>query len=414
MKIIKFILLLALVSLFQYCKNDKLENLEMEAPITVTEYVAVDVQKTKSTPIFAHYMPWFESPQYAEYPNTQFGNWGIHWTMNNKNPENINTNGEREIASHFYPLIGPYDNGEDNYLEYAVVCMKLTGLDGIFIDYAGVTEVYDWSLLHNHTLAIIPWLKKAGLKFSLVYEDSSLKNAYNQTIISDKVTEGKRVLNYINNNLFSKANYFRFNDKPVLLNFGPQAIFTDTEWNSIFSNIQEINFFTLPYTKNNYNLTNAASGEFAWVGETVDNTFYQHMEQYQITIGGAMPEFKDFYQEGGWGNGYPNYSNLNEQLLTQTLQRSENTDIIQIITWNDFGEGTIIEPTKEFGYSRLEQIQEFLGVSYREQELSLAINLYSKRKKYQYDELINKKLDQVFYYLISLQIDNAQELLNSI
>jgi len=138
------------------------------------------------------------------------------------------------------------------------------------------------------------------------------------------------------------------------------------------------------------------------------------MEQYPITIGGAMPEFKDFYQEGGWGDGYTTYSSLNEQLLIQTLHRSANTDIIQIITWNDFGEGTIIEPTREFGYSRLEQIQEFLGVSYREQELTLAVDLYNKRKEYQNNELINKKLDQVFYYLISLQIGEAQELLNSI
>lgn len=412
MRIIISFLLLG--SLLLSCNDDDVKYLETEESFNVTEFTAVGVQKTKSIPIFAHYMPWFESPQYAEYPNTQFGNWGSHWTMGNQNPENINQNGEREIASHFYPLIGPYDNGEDDYLEYAVVCMKLTGLDGIFIDYAGVTEVYDWSLLHNHTLAIIPWLKKAGLKFSLVYEDRSLKNAYDLGIISDKVTEGRRVIDYMNNNFFSEDNYFRLNDKPLLLNFGPQAIFTDTEWNSIFSNVPEINFFTLPYTKNNYNLTTSVSGEFTWVSETVNDNFYQHMEQYPITIGGAMPEFKDFYQEGGWGDGYTTYSSLNEQLLIQTLHRSANTDIIQIITWNDFGEGTIIEPTREFGYSRLEQIQEFLGVSYREQELTLAVNLYNKRKEYQNNELINKKLDQVFYYLISLQIGEAQELLNSI
>ena len=87
----KIILLLALVSVFQSCKNDELENLEVEESFTVTEYLTMDVKKTKSTPIFAHYMPWFESPQYAEYTNTQFGDWGVHWTMNNKNPENIGT-----------------------------------------------------------------------------------------------------------------------------------------------------------------------------------------------------------------------------------------------------------------------------------------------------------------------------------
>ena len=32
-------------------------------------------------------------------------------------------------------------------------------------------------------------------------------------------------------------------------------------------------------------------------------------------------------------------------------------DIIQIITWNDFGEGTTIEPAYEYEYTYLESIQ---------------------------------------------------------
>ena len=72
-----------------------------------------------------------------------------------------------------------------------------------------------------------------------------------------------------------------------------------------------------------------------------------------------MPGFKDYYKEGGWGNGYTFYDDMNGQLLDQTLQRATNyqIDLLQIITWNDYGEGTIVEPTREFGYSRLEQIQ---------------------------------------------------------
>lgn len=406
----KLVFCLVLLVLMQSCEKDQPDSNDF----TVTPFAPVAVQKSRTTPIFAHYMPWFESPHYAQYPNSQFGNWGYHWTMNTKNPTVMDSNGKRSIASHYYPLVGPYDNGEDDYLEYAVACMKLTGLDGVFIDYAGITAVNDWRLLHEHTVALIPWLEKAGLKFSIVYEDSSLKNAFDQSLIANKVVEGKRVFEYMNTNLFSKNSYFRFNNKPVVLNFGPQALFTNTEWNTVFSTIEEINFFTLPNTKNNYNLTTSVSGEFAWVGETVSDSFYQYMEQFPITVGGAMPEFKDFYLEGGWGNGYPDYNNLNEQLLTQTLLRSENSDIIQVITWNDFGEGTIIEPTREFGYTRLEKIQEFLGVDYRAEELSLAVSLYNKRKNYKNNVMVNKKLDQVFYYLISLQTNKAKSLLNSL
>ena len=122
------------------------------------------------------------------------------------------------------------------------------------------------------------------------------------------------------------------------------------------------------------------------------------------------------YKEGGWGNGYQFYDDLNGQLFDQTLQRARgfNINLLQVITWNDFGEGTIVEPTREFGYSRLEQIQSFLGVTYREPELSLAVKLYQKRKKYLGKVLENKELDQVFYYLISLQLDKAKALLDKL
>jgi hypothetical protein len=33
-------------------------------------------------------------------------------------------------------------------------------------------------------------------------------------------------------------------------------------------------------------------------------------------------------------------------------------DIIQLVTWNDYGEGTMIEPTHEFGYTFLEVVQQ--------------------------------------------------------
>ncbi len=374
------------------------------------------MNKTYTKPVFIHYMPWFESPEYAEFPVADKGNWGAHWTMSNRNPTVLDADGKRQIASYYYPLVEPYDNGEKDYLEYAVVCMKLTGVDGVLIDYAGTTPVYDWKLLHDHTLALVPWLEKAGLKFGLVYEDASLKNAFNQSIITDKVTEGKRVMKYINDNLFSKNNYLKIDNKPVLLNFGPQALFTDSEWNSVFSGIPAVDFITLPYTISNYGLSTSAHGEFAWVGETVSDTFYDHCTQYSICVGAAMPGFKDYYKEGGWGNGYTFYDDRNGQLFDETMQRASGhaIDLLQIITWNDFGEGTIVEPTREFGYSRLEQIQTFLGVQYRGAELALAVSLYKKRKANKGKQLENKKLDQVFYYLISLQLDKAGNLLNEL
>ncbi|GAA4275123.1 glycoside hydrolase family 71/99-like protein [Aquimarina gracilis] len=386
-----------------------------ERTFNVTVFDPVTVSKTYNTPTYAHYMPWFESPEYAEFPQTDKGNWGLHWTMANKNPLNIDANGKREIASHYYPLIGPYDNGEPDYLEYAVVCMKLSGLDGILIDNPGITDVYDGRLLQDHTDAIIPWLEKAGLQYALVYEDSALKNAEEQGIISNRVQEAKRVIAHMETNYFSSNSYIKVDNKPLLLNFGPQAIFTEAEWLDVFSGLSEKPIFIpLPYR----NLGAAAEGEFGWVDESINNNFYQRCidVNLDVCIGGAMPGFDDYYQEGGWGNGFTFYDDRNGQLFKESLDRAKLNDItmLQIITWNDWGEGTIIEPSEEFGYDRLTVLQEFLGVSYTENDVSLAVDLYQKRKEYKDDSYANQVMDQVFYYLISLQIEKARDLLKQL
>src|SRR5688572_13914818 len=58
------------------------------------------VGKTNPMIIYMHYMPWFQSKDVSGY-------WGSHWRMNTANPDIVDGEGRRQIASHYYPLIGP-------------------------------------------------------------------------------------------------------------------------------------------------------------------------------------------------------------------------------------------------------------------------------------------------------------------
>src|SRR5882724_7312978 len=60
-------------------------------------------------PVLVYYMPWFVAKPYSD-------SWGWHWTMNHFNPDTINAFGERQIASWYYPLIGPYDSADTGVL----------------------------------------------------------------------------------------------------------------------------------------------------------------------------------------------------------------------------------------------------------------------------------------------------------
>ena len=88
--------------------------------------------------------------------------------------------------------------------------------------------------------------------------------------------------------------------------------------------------------------------------------------------------------------------------------------MVQLITWNDYGEGTMIEPTMEFGYTMLEHVQNFTGVNYDQRTLSSIFDQYQLRKKYHDDAEKNKMLDQTFYYFVSLQVDEAVSLIDSL
>ena len=98
-------------------------------------------------PVLAHYMPWYASKEHS-------GEWGWHWTMNHFDPDQIKWTGDREAASHDYPLMGLYDSGDPHLLEAHVLLMKFAGIEGVIIDWYGVHDFYDYAQLHRNTQAL--------------------------------------------------------------------------------------------------------------------------------------------------------------------------------------------------------------------------------------------------------------------
>jgi hypothetical protein len=94
--------------------------------------------------------------------------------------------------------------------------------------------------------------------------------------------------------------------------------------------------------------------------------------------------------------------------------KTRNMPQIQLITWNDFGEGTMIEPTQEFGYSFLTALQTFVGSTTSQTQLENIYKLYTYRKLYKTDAIKQAKMNQAFYYFTSMQDQKASGLLDEI
>mgnify|MGYP000368181993 CR=1 FL=1 len=76
---------------------------------------------------------------------------------------------------------------------------------------------------------------------------------------------------------------------------------------------------------------------------------------------------------------------LLNQTLDLAIENKTSIDALQLVTWNDFGEGTMYEPTYEYGFKMLTNLQAKLGVSYSEYELQQIYRLFDLRKKYSND-----------------------------
>ena len=94
-----------------------------------------------------------------------------------------------------------------------------------------------------------------------------------------------------------------------------------------------------------------------------------------------FPQFHDIYQQAGVHKSYGYLDPQGGKTFDQTLEMAlqSNSELIQIATWNDYGEGTMIEPTKEFAYRYLERLQRlFLSdktFSYGPNDLRSPVNL---------------------------------------
>src|SRR4051812_19754013 len=203
---------------------------------------ASQVVRAAAKPVMVYYMPWFAAKPFCDH-------WGWHWTMDHFNPDALNASGQRQIASWYYPLIGPYDSSDPVVLEYHVLLMKLAGVDGVIVDWYGSANFLDYGDNNRATLKLLEFTRKAGLKFTICFEDQTIRHMIDGGYISagDAIAHARKEMLYLQSAFFSDPSYLRLKSRPVLLNFGPQYFMASANWEDIFSGLAASNqpaFFT--------------------------------------------------------------------------------------------------------------------------------------------------------------------------
>lgn len=374
---------------------------------------AMRLQEAQANPptspkLYMHYMPWFDTPSVLGSDN-----WGLHWTGSGaRDPNVIDSEGKRQIASNYYPKIGPYQSSDPDVIEYHMLLMKMAGVEGILIDWYGVQGTNgDIARLFNNSNAIADSVDDYGLEFGVVLEDRFAANT----------GQVQTNVEWLENNYFNRPEYIRIGpgDDPILPVFGPITQQQPSAWDAVLQNVQDVELLPLWFQSGEAGAN--ATGEYAWIfeNESLDDylvrleSFYQNNAPGLGTVGAiAYPGFDAF---DGASFTIPHDDG---QTLANTLALAREYesayDFLQLATFNDFGEGTIFEPTIETGFDYLIQLQQFTGVAYGEAELQLVFDLFRARKEFSADGSIQTLLDQASAHLGAFEISHAQAIIESI
>jgi hypothetical protein len=236
-----------------------------------------------------------------------------------------------------------------------------------------------------------------GMTFAVCFEDRSVDLLITRGKLraEDRTDHLRETLQWLQSAWFSQPHYTRIGNRPLFLNFGPIAVTDPATWDAAFAPLsRRPAFFPL------HHLWRGAGGDggFLWIhhdpweGDPTAATVRDRIAEvfaYPSTnaaevIVSAYPGFDDVYAKH-----LRRLDHRDGETLRATLEvaLAGPWPIVQLVTWNDYGEGTMLEPTHEFRYRFLEVIQaarrkEQGGVfPYDPQALRLPAQLYRLRKQ---------------------------------
>jgi hypothetical protein len=351
--------------------------------------------------------------------------------MNRFNPDDTDADGRRRIASHQYPLIEPYDSNDPYLLECHVLLMKLSGVDGVVVDWYGTEDLHDYATLHRNTEHLLRVARRAGLAFALCYEDRTLREAVRAGRITEDAvgTQLGDILRHLGEGWFTEPLYLKHDRRPVLLVFGPEYA-DPSAWDEAFASLPK-----RPVLLTLANRRAFADGAFAWVPmwqsrdgvlshkDALDylRSFGETATAWNVAMTAAFPGFHDIYADAGVQPSYGVLDARDGATFRETLSAALQSPapFVQLVTWNDFGEGTAIEPTADAGYRDLEAVQQarrLLDPAFRfaADDLRLPVALYQLRKRLPTDAAATEALDGVALALLDGRVGDAREALSQL
>ncbi|MDR3710943.1 MAG: carbohydrate binding domain-containing protein [Capsulimonadaceae bacterium] len=317
----------------------------------------------------AHYIPWFTA-------GPEWSAWKRSIKSQNHDPERRLADGRRDIGSIFYPLIGPYSTLDPSVVRYQLATMKAAGIQGVFIDWHGDEHDKAQGLMMVHEAG------KLGMRVALCYEE---KTNFTWASFRSPKTRDEAVqyavddLTFVETKYASLPGYMRCNGRPLLFVWPGEATsaigpgrYTPEEWRRILGKLPEKPIFGSQGADPSY--SSVCDFRYGWFSPVPGsaNDFSARASrmvasgQAKFFVGSLCPGFDDT-PVWGWGRGPRVVDRKGLSCLRDTFDRSlkGNPEIVQIVTWNDFNEGTVVEPTRSRGFDDMDALATWIAARSR-------------------------------------------------
>lgn len=304
--------------------------------------------------------------------------WSWNGCGESHNPDNIKANGLRDIASIYYPLVGPYDDRDLAIQQYHMRLAKASGIDAFIVDWYGITEHGDFPRINSNFQRMLKLAE--NLDFGLAIEYDAYRFYLGSTgpgtaVIPNRADAIRQIhddLRYVIQQFAASRVYLKFNGRPVIFVFGSEVL-TPSEWAGIIESLQAEGhqaYFIRNYA--NFRYYPAFNSFFPWIG--AHDIVLNHADPI-AWLNQAAEELRAFSESHGieWGlNVWPGFDStpvadwcyglgkiqIDRQgslLYNKTWNAAirNSPQWIEISTFNDWNEGTTVEPTIEYHYQYL-------------------------------------------------------------
>lgn len=267
-------------------------------------------------------------------------------------------------SSTYYPLFGPYDSQDERLIGSHIELAKASGIDGFICSWWGIDTFEDRALKE-----ILKVADSEGFNVTIYYE--TVRDISRDQIVDE--------LAYVIESYSNEPSFLKIDDRPVIFLYAISAYDRDAGfWQDVAEGVRESTKMDPLFIADTFDLSYAATFDGfhtynpIWIKEEDLNNTYSDQAK-AVRVAGKIwattvcPGYDDRKIRSP-GNYVSRDGGAFYNLTWESAIRSD-PDIVLVCTWNEWHEGTTIEPSREYEFMYL-MLTRYWAATYKEVNLS--------------------------------------------